>query len=100
MLIRPFVKLRGKLQEYGYQNTDVAKLLRIHPCTVSEKLNAKSPWTLTEMYALMDAIFEPYELLFEYFPKNGQLTRKEFEKNARRSAALTGKRDEGRRIHG
>lgn len=70
-----FNKLRGKLHELDIDQSYLAHKLKICPMSVSRKMTGKRPWTLDEMYAVMDLIQEPYEKLHEYFPKDGGVTR-------------------------
>lgn len=70
-----FRKLRGKLAELDIDQVYLSKKIGISRATVSTKMSGHSPWTLSEMYAVMDLIGEPYTLLHEYFPKGGGVTR-------------------------
>ena len=66
-----FRKLRGKLAELSYDEAYLAKKSKLSVMTISRSLTGKRPWQLNEMYAVMDLINEPYELLHDYFPKSG-----------------------------
>jgi hypothetical protein len=66
-----FRKLRGKLAEFEIDQIYLAKKLGVTQQCISHRMTGKYPWTLTEMYAVMDLIQEPYDKLHEYFPKDG-----------------------------
>jgi len=67
-----FRKLRGKLKELDVDQKYLAKLFDLSQSSVSHRLTSLTPWTLDEMYFVMDLIHEPYEKLHEYFPKGGR----------------------------
>ncbi len=66
-----FLKLHGKLRELDVDQAYLAKKLHIDASTLSLRFNGKGDWRMSEMYAIMDLIQEPYEKLHEYFPKGG-----------------------------
>lgn len=68
---RLFAKLRGKMLEHGDTAKDIGNVMLVGTACVSMKLNARTPWHLDEMYALMDRYHIPYEQMAEYFPKGG-----------------------------
>ena len=67
-----FKKLRGKLKEFDIDQAYLAKKLNVSSASISNRFTGKYPWNLTHMYTIMDMIQEPYELLNEYFPKDGR----------------------------
>lgn len=67
-----FKKLRAKLAEFDIDQAYLSKKLGISQQCVSNRFTGKYPWRLNEMYAIIDLIQEPYELLSEYFPKDGR----------------------------
>jgi len=67
-----FRKLRGILAELEIDQAYLAKHLGVSQQSVSNRMRGKYPWTLSETYAVMDLIQEPYERLHIYFPKNGK----------------------------
>lgn len=67
-----FKKLRGKLKEMDIDQKYLAKFFDLSQASISHRLTNHISWTLDEMYAVMDLILEPYELLNEYFPKGGR----------------------------
>ena len=56
--MRPYHALRAALYGGGVTHDQLARRLRIGTATVSRKLNARSPWTLTECYQVMDRLPE------------------------------------------
>jgi hypothetical protein len=66
-----FRKLRGRLRELDIGQEYLADKLGVCLMSISRSFTGKRPWTLTEMYAIIELINEPYEKLHEYFPKNG-----------------------------
>lgn len=66
-----YCKLRSKLKELDIDQPYLAKILGVCTMSVSHKFTGKTDWQSSEMYAIMDLIREPYELLYEYFPKGG-----------------------------
>ena len=67
-----FIKLRGAIIQSGYQHTELAKAIGICPASLSSRINGKKPFTLDEMYQIMDKLKLPYSELHTYFPKNGK----------------------------
>lgn len=67
--MRPmYYKLKGALMTAGYNGYETAKVLLINPATYSQKLNGRYPWTLDEMYTLLDIIGCGCDKMSEYFP--------------------------------
>jgi DNA-binding XRE family transcriptional regulator len=71
-----FRKLRGIFAELEFDQAYIAEKLHVSQQSISNRMRGKYPWTLDEMYAVMDLIQEPYERLHEYFPKGGGTTAK------------------------
>lgn len=67
-----FTKLRGAIIQSGYQHGELAKAIGLCPASLSSRITAKKPFTLNEMYLLMDKLNLPYSELHTYFPKNGK----------------------------
>ena len=67
-----FTKLRGAIIQSGYQHTELAKAIGLCPASLSARITAKKPFTLDEMYQIMDKLKLPYSELHTYFPKNGK----------------------------
>ena len=66
-----FVRLKRRLHKNGYNLPEVAELLNMSKTSVSRRYRALEPWSLDEMYVLMDAINAPYTELHTIFPKGG-----------------------------
>jgi len=69
-----FRKLRGKLKELDIDQKYLSKKLDLSVMSISRSFTNHRAWQLSEMYAVMDLIQEPYEKLHEYFPKDGGVT--------------------------
>lgn len=70
--MKRFNVMRARLQEYGIEQTDLAKKLGRSIAYLSHRYTGKDPWTLDEMYTILDLINEPYENLHKVFPRNGK----------------------------
>ena len=70
--MRPYHALRAALYGCGVTHEQLARRLRLGTATVSRKLNARSPWTLTECYQVMDLLGKPYEQIPQIFPRDGR----------------------------
>lgn len=71
MKMNRFRLLRGMLHGRGYNQPEVAELLGLSVSSVSNRYRGKTPWTLDEMYTLMDAVNADYAQMSELFPKGG-----------------------------
>lgn len=69
---KPYAKLRGEMLAHGDTAKDVGDVLLVSTACVSHRLNDRQPWTLDEMYALMDRYHIPYGQMHIYFPKHGR----------------------------
>lgn len=68
---KTYVRLKGLLKSFGFEQSDVAKLLDTSVSSVSRRYRAVEPWDIDQIYKLMDAIHEPYENISEFFPRGG-----------------------------
>lgn len=64
--------LRGRLRQLGIRQQDLTPLLGVAQTGISRRMNNKIPWSLNEMYQLMDICRAPYEELHLYFPPAGK----------------------------
>lgn len=64
-----YYKLKGELMAAGLYSKDAAKALLISDAAFSQKLNARSAWTLDEMYQVMDLIGCDHSRMAELFPR-------------------------------
>ena len=78
-MARPYAKLRGALVEREMKQVDlIRELALLHPPismsqpTMSRRFNAKDPWTIAEMYAILDVLGIPDDQIHAFFPRNGQ----------------------------
>lgn len=78
-MARQFGKVRGLIEEAGLSHAGfLSELCRKYPeaamgsATFSHKMTAKSPWNLTEIYAILDYFDIAHNRMHEYFPPNGQ----------------------------
>jgi len=66
-------KLRGALIEKEIDQVYLAKKLGLNqPVSISKRMTGKVPWRINEMYAILDLLGVPYEMLPVYFPKDGR----------------------------
>ena len=72
---QPFARLRSRLRESGMEHDYFARRLHMAAASLSRRMTGKLQWQLSEMYAAMDILGLPYELLSEYFPKGGASAR-------------------------
>jgi transcriptional regulator with XRE-family HTH domain len=70
-MIRKFRVLRVQMAAEGLTQADIARKLLVSLATISNKMRGIYPWTLTEMYTLMDLLGWPYDRMHELFPKDG-----------------------------
>ena len=70
--MRLYKKLRGLMAENGDTQKDLGDVLNISSRSVSDRMTGRIPWSLDEMYSVMDRYSIPYDLLHEVFPNNGR----------------------------
>ena len=63
--------LSGRLKQLGIKQSDLAKRWSVSQAAISHRFCGKTPWTIDEMYDLMDLCGAPYEELHLYFPTRG-----------------------------
>ena len=68
MAIRKYGKLVTALREAGYTCQEAARELLITYQTFSEKVHGKSPWTLDEIYKLLELMECSPAAMHIYFP--------------------------------
>lgn len=64
-------EIRAQMVRRGMKGPDLAGKLGVSDSTISAKLCGRTPWTVDEMYYIMDLFHIPYAELHIYFPKNG-----------------------------
>lgn len=62
-----FRKLRGRIAEYGFTYGDLSKKLGITVTTFRDKMNGRSEWKLSEVYALIVELEIPVDEIGLYF---------------------------------
>ena len=67
-----FRRLRGRMRERNITQADMAAALGCSTVCVSQRLCAKSPWQLDEMYVIMSILHIPTEDMYLYFPRDGK----------------------------
>lgn len=60
--------LSGRLRQLGIRQQDLGRLLGLSQSAISHRFNARVPWTVDEMYHLLDICQAPAEELHLYFP--------------------------------
>lgn len=70
-MARPFKKVRDLMHEYELTVADLSREMGISSVTVSNRLNARHPWTLDEMYKFLELTDQPASRMHEIFPKDG-----------------------------
>ena len=66
-----FRYLRGRLQQLGIDQTMLGRHFGVSQATISHRFSGRSPWTLPEMYELMDICGADPSELGQYFPRDG-----------------------------
>ena len=67
--MQAFGKLRGRLHELGLHQQDIANALGLSNSAVSHRFHRLTPWTLQEMYAILDLCRAKPEEMHIYFPR-------------------------------
>ena len=62
-----YAKLLGRLRERGYTQKSLAQAIGINKATMSEKLNNKYSFTMTEMGAICNVLGIPRREIGDYF---------------------------------
>lgn len=63
--------LAGRLRQLGLQQSDIGRELDLCQTAVSHRFNGRTPWTVDEMYKVLDLIDAAPEELHVYFPRGG-----------------------------
>lgn len=64
-----YARLRGEMVARDIDQAYLARKLLIGRSSVAERLRARYPWTIDEMYQVMDLICWPYDKMHELFPR-------------------------------
>ena len=60
--------LNGRLQQMGIRQAELGDMLGMCSASVSHRFTGRTPWTIDEMYKIMDICQAPAEQLHVYFP--------------------------------
>lgn len=71
-MARPFHQLRVEMHSQDVDTEYMGRKLLLDRKCISNRLCARTPWRINEMYAVMDMLHWPYERMHELFPKDGQ----------------------------
>lgn len=71
MKVRRYEALKRELKIKDIDQKYLADKLGRCPAYVSSRLLGKAPWTMEEMYKIMELINRPAEELYIIFPKDG-----------------------------
>lgn len=66
-----YLFLAGRLKQLGLRKCDLANMLGVSATSVSNRFTGATPWSIDEMYKIMDICQAPAEQLHIYFPKGG-----------------------------
>lgn len=69
-----FNYLRGRLKQLGFRQKDLEGALGLNQSAISHRFTGRTPWSLEEMYTLMDICRADYSELHLYFPRDGKST--------------------------
>ena len=73
-MIRKFELLRRALAGYGIHHSDLAIELGKCSTEISHRMTAKKPWTLEDMYKILELINVDPSQMHRYFPRKGVCT--------------------------
>ena len=63
--------LSGRLKQLGINQGDLAKRFNLSQASISHRFSGRVPWTVDEMYQLLDICQATPEELHVYFPRGG-----------------------------
>ena len=63
--------LAGRLKQLGVRQAELGDMLGLCTASLSHRFTGRTPWSLDEMYKIMDICQAPPEQLHIYFPKGG-----------------------------
>lgn len=64
--------LAGRLKQLGIRQQDLEGVLGMRKSSVSHRFTGRVPWSIDEMYTLMDLCRADYSELHLYFPRDGK----------------------------
>lgn len=72
MAHRKYCYLAGRLRQLDLTQSDVAEALGLRQAAVSHRFTGRTPWSITEMYVILDLCHASPEELYLYFPRDGR----------------------------
>jgi hypothetical protein len=66
--MKPFARLRAEMKYHDIDEAYLGERLGRSHKYISERLMAKAPWTMDEVYTILDLINWPTEKMHEIFP--------------------------------
>ena len=63
--------LQGRLKQLGIEREELSTKLNLSKPSLSRRFNNRIPWTLAEMYQVMDVMDADPAELAKYFPRGG-----------------------------
>lgn len=69
--------LSGRLRQLGIRQMDLAKVLGVCEASISHRFCGRVPWTIDEMYQVLDICRATLEELHLYFPNPAQEKRRQ-----------------------
>lgn len=69
--MKPHAKLRGAMIAADIDQKYLARKLLLSTKCVSQRMTGKHPWTMDEVYTIMDLLRLPHDQLAVYFPPKG-----------------------------
>lgn len=63
--------LAGRLKQLGVRQAELGDMLGLCSASISHRFTGRTPWSLDEMYKIMEICQAPPEQLHIYFPKGG-----------------------------
>ena len=64
--------LSGRLRQLGIRQTDLAKAMGLSEASISHRFRGRTPWSIDEMYHLLDICRAQPEELHIDFPRGGK----------------------------
>lgn len=71
-MARPYAALRGLMKANDDTQNDLARMLLLSTPAISQRMNNRADWKLSEMYAVLDRYRVPHDQLSKVFPKDGK----------------------------
>lgn len=63
--------LRGRLQQLGIDQKTLGRDFDLSQTSISHRFSGRTPWTMTEMYRMLDICGAKPEEMHLYFPRDG-----------------------------